>query len=261
MIDKTRSGIDFFDQCFGGVFRHRAALCVGRRGSGKTIAALHALMQSIREGVRGLMLSAWHSADLSIVADEYGFPLSTAVDSGQIILLEYAQFGPEPELENRHVLPPGSFMEFEEIVVANGIRRVVIDTVLPWIAIRQEERLAKHVYSFLHALERMEVTAFLTMPRPVSPLAFALKNRMEKQVPVVFTLEVDSDSRRHLLVNRYLGQSVLPPQMPIAIEPGRGIVPLAVPQAVPDLARPLPPPPSLPPIMQKSIKYSAAFRT
>lgn len=84
---------------------------------------------------------------------------------------------------------------------------------------------------------------------------------MEKQVPVVFTLEVDSDNRRHLLVNRYLGQSVLPPQMPIAIEPGRGIVPLAVPQAVPDLARPLPPPPSLPPIMQKSIKYSAAFRT
>ncbi|MBP7276302.1 MAG: hypothetical protein KBA51_08890, partial [Kiritimatiellae bacterium] len=76
MIDKTRSGIDFFDQCFGGVFRHRAALCVGRRGSGKTIAALHALMQSIREGERGLMLSAWHSADLSIVADEYGFPLS-----------------------------------------------------------------------------------------------------------------------------------------------------------------------------------------
>lgn len=252
MIDKTRSGLEFFDQRFGGIYRQRATLCVGRHGSGKTIAALHALMQSVKEGERGLMLSAWRSADLCIVAEQFGFPLADAVRSGQIVLLEYTRFSPEPELEQSRVLPPGSFMEFEEIVVSNGIRRVVIDTVLPWIAIRDEDRLAKHVYSFLHALERMEVTAFLTMPRPVSPLAFALKNRIEQQTPIVFILEVDAQKRRHMLVNRYLGQANLPPPLPIAIEPGRGIVPVA--------ETPPPPPPSAP-AAKTDVKFAAVFRT
>lgn len=254
MIDKTRSGLDFFDQRFGGIYRQRSALCVGRHGSGKTIAALHALMQSVQEGERGLMLSAWHSGVLCIVAEQFGFPLAKAVRDGQIVLLEYARFCPESELEKCQVLPPGSFMEFEELVVGNGIRRVVIDTVLPWIAIREEDRLAKHVYSFLHALERMEVTAFLTMPRPASPLAFALKNRIEQQTPVVFTLEVDDQKRRHLLVNRYLGQANLPPPLPIAIEPGRGIVPVAETPVVP-----APPPPPPPPA--SDVKFAAVFRT
>lgn len=252
MIDKTRSGLDFFDQRFGGIYRQRAALCVGRRGSGKTVAALHALMQSVKEGERGLMLSAWRSADLCIAAEQYGFRLADAVRRDQIVLLEYAQFSPEPELESSRVLPPGSFMEFEELVVGNGIRRVVIDTVLPWIAIRDEDRLAKHVYSFLHALERMEVTAFLTMPKPVSPLAFALKNRIEQQTPIAFTLDVDAQKCRHLLVNRYLGQANLPPPLPIAIEPGRGIVPVAE-------APPPPPPPA--PATKTDVKFSAVFRT
>ncbi|NCA82213.1 MAG: hypothetical protein EOM72_05650 [Opitutae bacterium] len=250
MIDKTRLGLDFFDQRFGGVFRQRAALCVGRQGSGKTVAALHALMQSVQEGERGLMLSAWHSPDLFIVAEKFGFPLAEAVREGRIVLLEYAQFSPEPELEKCRVLPPGSFMEFEDIVVTNGIRRVVVDTVLPWIAIRQEERLAKHVYSFLHALERMEVTAFLTMPKPVSPLAFALKNRIEQQAPVVFTLDIDAQNRRHLLINRYLGQASLPPPLPMAILPGRGIV--SVPESLPPPA----PAPDSPPL---DVKFSAVF--
>jgi KaiC/GvpD/RAD55 family RecA-like ATPase len=251
MIDKTRLGLEFFDQRFGGIYRQRATLCVGRHGSGKTLAALHALMQSVKEGERGLMLSAWHSGVLCLVAEQYGFPLAEAVRDGQIILLEYARFSPEPELEISRVLPPGSFMEFEDVVVSNNVRRVVIDTVLPWIAIRQEDQLAKHVYSFLHALERMDVTAFLTMPRPVSPLAFALKNRIEQQAPVVFTLDVDAQKRRHLLVNRYLGQANLPPPLPIAIEPGRGIVPVA--------ETPPPPPPPVP-ATPRDVKFAAAFR-
>ena len=253
MIDKTRSGLDFFDQRFGGIFRQRAALCVGRHGSGKTVAALHALMQSVKEGERGLMLSAWRAPDLIIVAEKLGLPLAEAVRGGQVVLLEYARFSPEPELEKSRVLPPGSFMEFEDVVVSNGIRRVVIDTVLPWIAIRQEDQLAKHIYSFLHALERMDVTAFLTMPKPVSPLAFALKNRIEQQVPVVFTLDVDAQNRRQLLVNRYLGQAALPPPLPIAIESGRGIVFAA--------EAPPPPPPPPAPAAAGTIKFASVFRT
>ena len=54
MIDKTRLGIPFLDESFGAIFRKCSALCIGRQGSGKTIAALQALLQSARQGERGV---------------------------------------------------------------------------------------------------------------------------------------------------------------------------------------------------------------
>lgn len=224
MIDKTRLGIPLFDERFGGIYRKRSALCVGRHGSGKTIAALHFLMQSIREGERGLMLSAWKAHDLAIVADTMGFHLEDAVKGGEVTLLEYADIMPTQDSEKNLTLPPGSFMEFQDIIDAQSIRRVAIDSVLPWVAIHQEDKLSKHVYSFVQAIERMGVTALMTLPKPVSALAFALKNRLEEQIPVVFTLDVDEKENRTLTLNKYLGDSKLPPPIPILIEPKVGIV-------------------------------------
>ena len=224
MIDKTRLGIPLFDDRYGGIYRRRSALCIGRQGSGKTIAAIHFLMQSIKEGERGLLLSAWRAHDLAIIAQQMGFPLSEAVDKGQVALLEYANIMPTPEFEKNLTLPPGSFMEFQDIVESNSFHRVAIDTVLPWVAIPQKDKLAKHIFSFIQAIERMGVTTLLTMPKPVSPLAFTLKNRLEEQVPIVFTLEVDDQERHTMFVNKYLGENTLPPPVPFVITPGAGII-------------------------------------
>lgn len=211
MIDKTRLGIPFFDERFGGIFRKRSALCVGRQGSGKTIAALQALLQSARQGERGLMLSGWRAHDLAIIASRMGLPLSDALEKGQVTLLEYANLMPTPEFEKNITLPPGSFMEFQDIIESGGISRVVIDTILPWVAIPQEDKLLQHIYSFVQALERMGITAVLTIPRPVSPLAHTLKNHLEQQIPVVFTLDRDDSGKHTLLLNKYLGETALPP--------------------------------------------------
>ena len=224
MIDKTRLGIPFFDEQHGGIYRKRPVLCIGRQGSGKTIAALQSLMQSVKEGERGLMLSSWRAHDLAIIAEKMGFPLAEAASKGQVTLLEYADIMQTPEFEKNLTLPPGSFMEFQSIVESNSIGRVIIDTVLPWIAIRQEDKLAKHIYSFIQAIERMGVTCLLTLPKPVSALAFTLKNRLEEQVPIVFTLDKDPQDQRSLLINKYLGDQNLPPPVPFVIVPGAGII-------------------------------------
>ena len=239
MIDKTRLGIPFFDEHYGGIYRKRPVLCIGRQGSGKTIAALQSLMQSVKEGERGLMLSSWRAHDLAIIAEKMGFPLAEAAAKGQVTLLEYADIMQTPEFEKNLTLPPGSFMEFQSIVESNSIGRVIIDTVLPWIAIRQEEKLAKHIYSFIQAIERMGVTCLLTLPKPVSALAFTLKNRLEEQVPIVFTLDKDPQDQRSLLINKYLGDQNLPPPVPFVIVPGAGIIraPKIIP---PSPARPSP---------------------
>ena len=280
MIDKTRLGIPLFDDRYGGIYRRRSALCIGRHGSGKTLAAIHFVMQSVKEGERGLILSAWRAHDLAIVAQQMGFPLSEAVDKGQITLLEYANIMPTPEFEKNLTLPPGSFMEFQEIVESNSFHRVAIDTVLPWVAIPQKDKLAKHVYSFIQAIERMGVTTLLTLPKPVSPLAFTLKNRIEEQVPIVFTLDVDADDKHSLLVNKYLGENNLPPPVPFVIAPGAGILraqksshsaPATSWSKLPGLsaasspepaapARPMSPPPPAAPAPPGAIKFSSAFK-
>ncbi|MBP7276059.1 MAG: hypothetical protein KBA51_07635 [Kiritimatiellae bacterium] len=265
MIDKTRLGVDFFDERFGGIFRKRCALCVGRHGSGKTVLALQALIQSAREGERGLLLSAWRAPDLSIAAESWGFPLAHELSIGQVVLLEYGDIMPTPAFEKNMVLPPGSFDEFKEIIEANAIRRVVIDTVLPWVAIPDATQMTKHIYTLVHSLETLGVTALLTLPRPVSPMAFSLRNALEEQIPIVFTLDQDSTGLRSLLVNKYLGDKNLPPQIPFSILPGVGICettasPVPPPSAAKasEPAAPVEtPPPSAP---RGPIRFSTAFK-
>lgn len=227
MIDKTRLGIPFLDERFGGIYRKQPALCIGRLGSGKTIAALHALLQSTQEGERGLLLSAWRTQDLARAAASLGLPLAEACAEGRVMLLEYAHIMPAPDFQLNYVLPPGSFLEFEKILKTNGISRVIIDTILPWVAIMPADKLAKHVYSFFHAMERIGITSLFTLPQPASALAFTLRDLVADRVPVVFTLEVDSGGQHVLQVNKYLGVANLPSPVSFTIAHAAGIVPAA----------------------------------
>lgn len=263
MIEKTTLGIQFFDDRFGGIFAHRPVLMIGRQGSGKTIAALQALVQGHQQGKRSLMLSGWRADDLQIVAARMGLPLAAALKSKQVMLLEYAHLILSPEHEEQHILPAGSFLEFQQIIEEHRIRRVVIDTILPWVAIRQVERLGKHVYSFIQALERLGVTSVLTIPRPVSTAARALRDALESQIPVVLTLDRDPMGAHSLVVDKYIGENNLPVSLPFAVTPGDGIqlTAAAPPISVPAHSPPAPPPGAAPSAAaaRKPIRYADAF--
>ena len=116
-------------------------------------------------------------------------PFADAVTSGQLTILEYNTFIPESNASSNVMLPPQSFMELQETVESQSIRRVAFDSVLPWVAIQPTTRIAEHVYSFIHALERLGVTSLLTLPKPVSNAAYTLKNRLEDLCPVAVQLE------------------------------------------------------------------------
>lgn len=226
MINKTRLGVPLFDDLIGGVYRKRPVLCCGRRGSGKTIFALHCLKQAVNDGEKAILLSSWNPRDLSIIGEKaLNFSCEEAAARGTVTILEYEGIMTTPVFEENVTLPPDSFFEFIRIIEEKAATRVIIDTVLPWVAIRQKERVAKHVFSFIQALDRLGVTAVLTMPRPVSALAFSLKNMMEDQTPVALTLDVDQAGKRTLTINKYLGESALPPPVNFEIVSGQGIVP------------------------------------
>ena len=254
IVDKTKLGIPFFDTCFGGVYRGRQTLCSGRNGSGKSILSYHFLNQALQDGDKALLLSPYRAHDTIIIAESIGLPFAESVSSGQLTILEYAAFIPESNASANVMLPPQSFMELQETIEAQSIRRLVFDTVLPWVAIQPVSRIGEHVYSFIHALERLGVTSLLTLPKPVSNPAFTLKSRLEDLCPVVINLDHSAGVNRVLRVTKYLGEiRNLSTPFPFVISPGKGIVSeeeasAAPPQAESPAQPPPPPARTTPPV-------------
>ncbi|MDD4102369.1 MAG: RAD55 family ATPase [Kiritimatiellae bacterium] len=233
IVDKTKLGISFFDETFGGVYRGRQVLCSGRRGSGKSILACHFLNQGLLDGDKALLLSNYRAQDTIIVAESLGLPFAKAVTEGQLTILEYASFIPESTASSNLMLPPQSFMELQETVESQSIRRLAFDTALPWVAIHPVTRIAEHVYSFIHAIERLGVTALLTIPKPVSNPSFSLKSRLEDLCPVAVNVDHENGANRVLRVTKYLGEvKNLSTPFPFVITPNKGIISEAEAQAM-----------------------------
>lgn len=277
VVDKTKLGVSFFDESFGGVYRGRQVLCSGRKGSGKSILTCQFLGQALQDGDKALLLSKYRAQDTIIIAESVGLPFAKAVTEGQLTILEYTSFIPESNASSNVMLPPQSFMELQETVESQSIRRVAFDTVLPWVAIQPVARIAEHVYSFIHAIERLGVTALLTLPKPVSNPAFTLKSRLEDLCPVVVNLDHKEGEQRILRVTKYLGEiKNLSTPFPFVIAPGSGIMtevafaelqkntPPQAPSMAAQPAAPTPPsqpPPEAPPAQpKKPISFSSVIR-
>ncbi len=226
MIDKTRTGVAFFDSRYGGVYRGRPFLVSGRSGAGKTVLGLQFALQGIQQDERTLMLSVWRAKDLMIMSDSLGLPMGAAVSNGMLALLEYSDFVPGRDREAQWMLPPDGFLQLQNFIDQHAIRRVVLDTVLPWIALRTNpEKLSEHLFSFVRAFERMGVTALFTMPRPVSPAAFRLKNKLEELMPVAITLQRPEETTGNwtCIVTKYLGEACVDEGIPYQIVRGVGM--------------------------------------
>lgn len=225
MITKTLTGVSLIDEGYGGIYRGRAVLACGRSGAGKTVFGLQFIQQGLRQGERCLMLSARLAADLIIYADAMEIPIGEAVNTGNLILLEYQNYVPGRDREENMTLPPEGFLQFKQIIDTNAIQRVVLDTALPWVTIRAQATLAEHVFSFIRAFDRLNTTTLLTIPKPVSPMAFRLKNAIEEVVPVSIMLAYDQGTgKRFMNVTKYLGEKKLAPEIEYSIAPREGII-------------------------------------
>jgi KaiC/GvpD/RAD55 family RecA-like ATPase len=226
MITKIGLGVSFFDTRFGGVYRGRQVLCIGRNGSGKSLLSYHFSNQGLLDGDKVLLLSGTLAKDVVILGESYGMHFANAVQTEQLMLLEYAGFlGAEESISSNIMLPPEAFVELQGIIESHSISRVVLDSVLPWVAIQPITRLTEHIYSFIHALDRLGVTTLMTLPKPLSNASFALKKQVEDIVPVVVTMDHQNGSNRTLRVSKYMGEAQgISQPIPIMIAPGKGLV-------------------------------------
>lgn len=226
MIVKAASGLVFLDELYGGIFAGRSVLISGRSGTGKTVAGFQFVQKGIRQEERSLILSTMPADDLTILAESLGFPFGEAVDKGQLILLEYQSFVPGQTL-NWSTIPADGFDQLREIIEVNSISRVVLDTVLPWISVADAEVMNKHVFSFVRSFDRLGVTTLMTMPKPVSSMAFRLKKAVDGVVPISVLLTHDETGTLHTWQTlKYLGEKPTGSAEPYQIQRGLGIVPV-----------------------------------
>lgn len=224
MVAKTLTGVPFFDEHYGGIYRGRAMLVSGKADSGKTVLGLQFIQQGIKQNERCLILSGQPMNDLMIFAEAIKLPLGAAVEAGNLILLEYHDFIPGRDSEEYITLPPDGFLQFKEIIDAHAVQRIVLDTVLPWVSIRPQTNLAEYVYSFVHAFERIGATTLMTIPKPASLPSLRLKNALEEVAPVSVTLaSIPNSNDQVWITTKYLGEMKLDQETPYQITPGVGL--------------------------------------
>lgn len=225
MTDKTPLGIDLLDSRYGGIFRGRPLLVCGPTKSGKTTAAFHFLSKGLRLRERCLFLTARPAADLIAQAEGLGFGFANAARDGDLLLLEYSDDVPGRHSESQITLPPDSFTQLASVISEQAVARLVLDTCLPWVAVKSPDRLEEHVFSFVRSLDRMGVTTLLTMPKAASLASAKLYKMMEGQVPISLTFDYEEQDRsRLMIVNKYIGMDdKVGLEIPFSISSGQGI--------------------------------------
>ncbi|MDF3129093.1 RAD55 family ATPase [Kiritimatiellaeota bacterium B1221] len=210
MIAKTLSGFPIIDDSFGGIFSNRSFLVCGPSSSGKTVFGLRFTQQGLQQNERCLYLSTIMANDLSICAESLGIELGPSIDSGDLTLLEYESFIHGNGAPGLDMLPPEGFDQLRDIIHANSIERVVLDTVLPWVSVKQPDRMAEQIFSFTRSFDRLGVTTMLTLPKPVSNMSFRLKKSIEDVVPISVLLGAESPGHPATVqVVKYLGEKKL----------------------------------------------------
>ena len=226
IIDKTKFGLPLFDDIFGGVYRDRMILCCGKSDSGKSMFATYFLNQGISDNDNTLLLTVHSAEDVIIIGECLGFPFSHAVESGLLTILEYNSFISDQNASDNAFLPPDAFLQLERLIENKSIRRIVFDTVIPWVAITPPERISQHVFSFSRAISRLHMTALLTLPKPVSNAARTLKNRLDDVCPISMTLDKSPEGNQTFNVTKYIGQEeYLSTPIPFTMSPRNGICP------------------------------------
>lgn len=235
---KALTGVRFFDDRYGGTYSSRCTALCGPSGAGKSAIGLQFIAQGVRQGERGLILSAQPAADVVIYASAFGPEVQQAVESGELVILEYADYVPGRDREENLMLPPDGFIQLQEIIDSNAIQRVVLDTALPWVMPPSLDMMAEHVFSFVRAFERLRCTTLLTMPKAVSPTASKLKATLDDIVPVSISLSMEPGSGQHRwAVTKYLGETRIEPPVPFVLQVGIGAVKGTEPAETPAPAR------------------------
>ncbi len=133
-IERLKCGIKEIDTMMGGGFEPQTInLLVGKGGSGKSIFAMHYIMEGISQGEHGLFISFEEKKkDFYLNMAALGWDLAKAEEAGSFVFLEYS-----PEKVKTMLEEGGGVIE--SIVIKNEIKRIAVDSVTSFLLMFEEE--------------------------------------------------------------------------------------------------------------------------
>ena len=231
-FNKTRLGFDPVDKALGGIYFFEPTLIWGPRHSGKSLLSAQFAAKVLQTGERICVMVENNPRDFFLDLQSVNVDVGEAVGSGQLLALSCKGIADAHPAETGAaaggptVLPfPEAIEELRQLVTAKSIPFFIFNSVIPWVAVPPDE-VTTRVETFVSALESMQLTSLLLLPRPASPAATRLRDTLADACPVVLQLTSKSDADRRILVTHYHGASniTLPVDYPAAILPGRGFV-------------------------------------
>ena len=215
-MTKLMIGVEGFDRRFGGVYSGRTALVCGPDGAGKSTLALSFLHTGLGDGEPGLLLAEDTPETVIRRGLEWGVDVERAVDGGLLTVLNYPEYSPDLRSSTYANLPSDSFEALRQVIEEQKIRRLALDTVLPWVQIADADLAARVTFSLVRAIDKLGVTTLLTIPFPDSDPARELRRIIECNVPCALEILRPSPASdlalrdgRSIVTRKYLGAATV----------------------------------------------------
>ncbi len=167
-IKLQKSGFNFIDKKWGGVYEGGSYLVIGSRKSGRTLLALQFAMAAAEEGEVCLYFTNMRPKDLMIQAAALNFDIQKYMDKNLIIVVRVAT--PE-EIYNADVSDELLMEYLNDIITVSkqyNPQRIIFDELTPYIGFRNLDLLKR---AFLHVLEEIEdrdITSFFVIAEPAT---------------------------------------------------------------------------------------------
>jgi circadian clock protein KaiC len=158
-LDDRRSstGIEGLDELLcGGLPELSTTVILGGTGAGKSLTALHFLLEGARRGERGVLFSLEETPEqIRLAADRVGLDLAAREREGRVAI----QYSSPVELSTDRFLH-----EATRLVEKLGAKRAVFDSLTSMsLGVHSDRRFKELVYSIAKHLRHLGVTVLMTM--------------------------------------------------------------------------------------------------
>lgn len=154
--DRCTFGVPGLDEMLqGGILRGTTALVAGEPGAGKTMLALHFLLNGVLQGEPGVFVSFQEDPNqLTRLAEDFGWDIAAMEEAGQLIVL----YDSPVELN-----PDAHVPRVAEAVERIGAQRVVVDSISDLRAGHVDDvRFAQYTYALVQYFKNNRITGLLT---------------------------------------------------------------------------------------------------
>lgn len=229
-IKLRKSGFNFIDKKWGGIYEGGSYIVIGAHKSGRTLLALQFAIAAAEEGEITLFFTNMRPKDLMIQAASLNFDLQKYMDKNLIIVVRVAT--PE-EIYSASVSDDLLVEYLNDIVTVSkqyNPQRIIFDELTPYISFRNLSVLKK---AFLHVLEEIEdrdISSFYVIAEPATKRANEIVDTVVSLVTGVIYLKKE---QRKIEKKYYGGTVIITPNVghtegqfaeEYRIVPGKGVM-------------------------------------